>query len=439
MGEGQHMKHWWLGIFSCALTVHLAGMETNNNNNSLSCQLPLLSIHENKRSNLIPSLQHLSINAWINHILGLKACTTAALIEKQLEGLPDYDQELLIENVNNYGNHKTKSNLLAINKTHTRAVYDTNLYTWPQSIPIEALNAESAAFCPTDFLAYNEKNSKNFKLLNLNTGDHHKDYLDLNSYIRRSTPIDTFLCPHLSIIVINPLNTPLIFLWNNPIEAHSPALQINLKPGMIQAIDVNHFTSSLFYSKGYDPKAPALYELDLPTLTVKKDCFTGGKINSIAVSPENKMVATASDDTTARLWDINSSKPQIVICNHPEKVRSIALHGHHIATGTSAPEGTVYLWDIRKIKNPLKSFQLPSKNSSAFMRARYGEKAKPAISFLSFKHDGTSLVIQNESYEGPKSYLFERFIGQKSVNLQNLKLITTSYALKKKQDENNNN
>lgn len=433
------MKHEWISTFFCALVVPLAGMETGKNKNIVANQLPDLSIQANKGLSLIPNLQDLSVNTWINYILGLKVYITPARIENQLNDLPDYSQELLIENVNNYGNHKTKSNLLAINKTHTRAVHDNNLYTWPHTIPIQELNAESAAFCPTDFLAYNEKNSKNFKLLNLNTGDHNKDYLDLNSYIRRSTPIDTFLCPHLSIIVINPLNTPLIFLWNNPIEADSPALRINLKPGMIQAIDVNHFTSSLFYSKGYDPKAPALYELDLPTLTVKKDCSTGGKINSIAVNPESKIVATASDDTTARLWDINCAKPQVAICNHPEKVRSIAFHNHYIATGTSAPEGNVYLWDIRKINNPLKTFQLPSKNSSAFMRARYGQKAKPAISFLSFKHDGTSLIIQNESYEGPKSYIFERFIGQKSVNLQNLKLITTSYALKKKYYENNNN
>jgi WD40 repeat protein len=307
---------------------------------------------------------------------------------------------------------------------------------WPGGTIIEELNAESAAFCPCELLVYNQNNSKIFKLFDLNTISHFEDYLDLSSHILPSTPIDSFLCT--GQIIINPFDTALIYLWNNSSTKNSHFLKIDLKPGIIQSTAINNFTNSLFYSKHYDPKQPALYELDLETLTTKKDCSTGGKINAIAVNQENKTVATASDDTTMRLWDSNSGKA-IMIIPHTTKVRSVDLHGHHAATGTCAPQGDVYLWDIRTTKKPLKVFQLSSSNSSPFMRARYGSNAKPSVSFLSFKPDGTSLVMQNESYDGPQSQIFERFIGQISVNLHNLKLITTSYARKKKHDENNNN
>ncbi|OQA36126.1 MAG: hypothetical protein BWY54_00217 [Candidatus Dependentiae bacterium ADurb.Bin331] len=86
------------------------------------------------------------------------------------------------------------------------------------------------------------------------------------------------------------------------------------------------------------------------------------------------------------------------------------------------------------------TYSFETSHPSPFMRVQHGPTAQPSISYLSFKTDGSALVIQNESYHGAQSDIFEEFIfEEKSVNLKNLKLIIANYAMKKnKHDENRN-
>src|SRR6185503_4581245 len=44
-----------------------------------------------------------------------------------------------------------------------------------------------------------------------------------------------------------------------------------------------------------------------------------GDVNSVAFSPDGRKVATASDDETVKIWDLESGKELIALKEHPAK------------------------------------------------------------------------------------------------------------------------
>lgn len=72
-----------------------------------------------------------------------------------------------------------------------------------------------------------------------------------------------------------------------------------------------------------------------------------GSILSVAISPDQQLVATASKDRTARLWDIKTGKLLAVLSGHYGIVSTVAFsrNGKVIATGSI--DGTTRLWAVR--------------------------------------------------------------------------------------------
>src|SRR5262245_53705625 len=70
------------------------------------------------------------------------------------------------------------------------------------------------------------------------------------------------------------------------------------------------------------------------------------KINAIAVSPDNNLLASVSSDHTARLWDSASGKALRTLKGHEGPVRCAAFspRGKQLATGSN--DMTVRLWDV---------------------------------------------------------------------------------------------
>ncbi|MFB2839504.1 protein kinase domain-containing protein [Floridanema evergladense] len=83
------------------------------------------------------------------------------------------------------------------------------------------------------------------------------------------------------------------------------------------------------------------------TLVGDGGIFSG--INAIALSPDDKMLASVSDDRTICLWDISTIKEDYTIKGHTGKVKSVAFHPHSpniLASGSS--DRQIKLWDLQK-------------------------------------------------------------------------------------------
>ncbi len=66
----------------------------------------------------------------------------------------------------------------------------------------------------------------------------------------------------------------------------------------------------------------------------------------VAFSPDGKMIATASWDKTARVWDLATGQPIGPPITHRDAVRSVAFSpdGHWLATASN--DGTARIWDV---------------------------------------------------------------------------------------------
>ena len=109
-----------------------------------------------------------------------------------------------------------------------------------------------------------------------------------------------------------------------------------------------------------------------------------GTVNSISFSPNGEYIATASDDGTARLWNLSGN--QIAqFQGHQGAVKSVSFNpkGEYIATASD--DGTARLWDLSG--NQIAKFQVSSawlwelsRNKSMPHFSRYQNKVK-SVSF----------------------------------------------------------
>jgi len=70
-------------------------------------------------------------------------------------------------------------------------------------------------------------------------------------------------------------------------------------------------------------------------------------VNSIAFSPDGSLLASGSDDTTIKLWDVKSHSEIATLKGHSNSVNSIAFSpdGNLLASGSD--DKTIKLWDVR--------------------------------------------------------------------------------------------
>ena len=68
-------------------------------------------------------------------------------------------------------------------------------------------------------------------------------------------------------------------------------------------------------------------------------------VNAVAFSNDGALIATTSDDQTARIWDLHTGKELLILTGHTHDVNSIAFShdGKRVLTGSS--DTTARLWD----------------------------------------------------------------------------------------------
>jgi WD40 repeat protein/adenylylsulfate kinase-like enzyme len=75
-----------------------------------------------------------------------------------------------------------------------------------------------------------------------------------------------------------------------------------------------------------------------------------GKVNSISFSPNRKVLATASDDNTVKLWDTRTYKEIKTLIGHIDRVHSVSFSPNGKVLATGSADQTVKLWDTRTYK-----------------------------------------------------------------------------------------
>ncbi|MFE2110578.1 helix-turn-helix domain-containing protein [Kitasatospora sp. NPDC059463] len=78
-----------------------------------------------------------------------------------------------------------------------------------------------------------------------------------------------------------------------------------------------------------------------------------GPVNSCAIDPDARLLATASTDGTVRLWSLPDRRPVATLTGHNSPVRAVAFSPDGRLLASAGSDGTVRLWDVAQRRSPV--------------------------------------------------------------------------------------
>ncbi|MBG1258898.1 serine/threonine-protein kinase [Nostoc commune] len=77
---------------------------------------------------------------------------------------------------------------------------------------------------------------------------------------------------------------------------------------------------------------------------------TLSSVNALAISPDSNTLASASDDKTIKLWDLNSQKVLASLSGHSQAVKSVTFSPDGQILATASDDKTIKLWRVETSK-----------------------------------------------------------------------------------------
>jgi WD40 repeat protein len=68
-------------------------------------------------------------------------------------------------------------------------------------------------------------------------------------------------------------------------------------------------------------------------------------VSAAAYSPDGKRIATASNDGTAKVWDVETGGELVTLTGHTNWVENIAFSPNGVLLATGSTDKTVKVWD----------------------------------------------------------------------------------------------
>jgi WD40 repeat protein/transcriptional regulator with XRE-family HTH domain len=96
----------------------------------------------------------------------------------------------------------------------------------------------------------------------------------------------------------------------------------------------------------YDPVADAALVAASDKLPLRVFPVHSDEIRSVAYSPDGKYVLTSGVDTTAKLWEVATSKEIYVLRGHTGEITDVAFSPNSLYALTASADLTAKLWDI---------------------------------------------------------------------------------------------
>ena len=99
-------------------------------------------------------------------------------------------------------------------------------------------------------------------------------------------------------------------------------------------------------SSASDDSTARVWDLEDPGTPVVLQGHSGDAVLSAAFSPDGRRVVTASDDNTSRVWDLEDPEYPVVLRGHSASVLSAAFSPDGRRVVTASRDNTVRVWDL---------------------------------------------------------------------------------------------